>query len=120
MYRNLKQPKDRKGAGLWQFIPNTARVYNLKVGKDLDERLDVIRETDTAMRYLGALNLRFQDWRLAVLSYNAGETEVQRVVNKIGSRDAWKIINNDLRYDKGYLAKVVAASIIMKYPEIVK
>lgn len=120
MYRNLKQPKSRQGAGLWQFIPNTARAYNLKVGKGLDERLDVIKETDAAMRYLGAVHLQFQDWRLALLSYNAGENEVGRVIKKTGSRDAWKVAKSGLKYDKGYLAKVVAASIIMKYPEIVK
>ncbi len=120
MYQNLEQPKGRSSAGLWQFIPSTARIYNLRVGENLDERLDVIKETDAAMRYLGALNLRFQDWRLAMLSYNAGETEVQRVVNKTKSRDAWKIVKNDLKYDKDYLAKVIAASIVMKYPEIVK
>lgn len=120
MYKNLEQPKNRKGAGLWQFIPDTARAYNLKVGWNIDERMDVIKETDAAMRYLGAMNLRFQDWRLAILSYNAGEHAVQSVVNKIGSRDVWKVMKSDLNYDKDYLAKVMAAAIVMRYPEIVK
>jgi hypothetical protein len=124
-YINLKQPKNHYSAGLWQFIPSTARAYNLTVrsgaqtAKD-DERLNVDKETDAAMRYLGALNLRFKDWRLAILSYNAGEVAVQNQMDKIQNRNPWRVAKSGLNYDKDYLARVIAASIVMKYPKLVK
>ncbi len=120
LYQNIEKSNIKSAAGMWQFIPSTARAYNLRVDSKIDERLDIGKETDAAMRYLGALNLRFQDWRLALLSYNAGETAVQNAIYKIKSRDPWIVANSDIKYDRGYLAKVVAAAIIMKYPEIVK
>ena len=107
-----------RSAGMWQFIPGTARNYNLIVNDKLDERMDIPMATDAAMRYLGALFLRFKDWRLAILSYNAGEGRVQRGIVRTGGRDVWKIIDAGFGGDPGYLAKVMAGAILMRYPSL--
>jgi hypothetical protein len=113
------QNDSRRGsAGLWRFIEATARHYNLRVDDQVDERLDAEKETDAAMRYLGANYLRFQDWQLAVLAYNVGESHLQNAIDETGSRDAWKLIEAGTENDAGYLAKVMAAVIILKNPEI--
>ena len=82
-YQNLAQsPHPQHSAGVWQFTPQTARNYGMRVDKEVDERLNAEKETDSACRYLGALNLRFQDWELAVMAYNAGEFKVQAGVRR--------------------------------------
>lgn len=118
-YRNLPASnKVAHGAGLWMFIKPTARNYGLKINKDLDQRLDTALETDAAMRLLSALNLRFRDWGLALLGYNAGEGAVQKGIEATNSRNVWTLIQAGHENDPSYVAKIVAANLVMKNPQL--
>ena len=108
------------GAALWGFISTTARRYGLRVDANVDERLDATAETDAAMRYLISNNLGFRDWRLAITAYNVGENAVEAAIEKSGSRDAWTLIRGGLENDRAYLAKVMAAILIMRDPDSAK
>lgn len=114
---NLKAPH---AAGLWQFIPQTARNYSLRVDKESDQRLDPTTATDAAARLLSALHLQFQDWNLALLAYNAGSNAVMKKIELAGKRDAWELLEEGAPGDKNYLHKVMAMIIIMKNPQILK
>ena len=118
-YQNLaSNNKVGWGAGLWMFIKQSARRYGLRVDNQVDERLDIEKETDAAMRYLKSDFYRFQDWQLSLLSYNMGENAVQKAIEKTGSRDAWVLIRQGFENDHDYLAELMAAIIIMKNPEL--
>jgi membrane-bound lytic murein transglycosylase D len=122
-YQNLAESEGHpstKAAGIWQFIPSTARNYGLKVDSEKDERLDIALLTDAAMRYLQSNNLRFKDWHLSALSYNMGETAVQKGMVALGTRDAWTLIRNGYEGDKDYLPKLMAAILIMNNPASVQ
>lgn len=122
-YQNLAQgagSPTNKSAGLWQFIPQTARNYGLRVDTQKDERLDTLMLTDAAMRYLQANNLRFKDWHLSLMAYNMGENAVQKAMTDLDTRDAWTLIRNGREGDKDYLAKFVAAVLIMRNPDSVE
>ncbi|MGZ3818802.1 MAG: transglycosylase SLT domain-containing protein, partial [Bdellovibrio sp.] len=106
------------GAGLWMFIESTARNYGLRVDSVVDERLNPEILTDAAMRYISANYSRFKDYQLAMMGYNIGENKVQEGINKLGSRDAWYLTRNGYEGDK-YLARVMAAVLIMKNPDLV-
>ena len=101
-------------AGIWQFIPNTARVYGLRVDEELDERLDQERETSAAFRYLASNQARFGDWLLAVMAYNTGEKALEAAIAKHGTRDPWKLIELGFEGDQGYLARFMAGVLILK------
>jgi membrane-bound lytic murein transglycosylase D len=120
-YQNLSEQSNNpvKAAGLWQFIPSTARNYGLRVDSEKDDRLDVHLITDAAMRYLQSNNLRFKDWQLSALAYNMGEGAVQKGIDALDSRDAWTLIRNGYEGDKDYLAKLMAAILIMNNPQSV-
>lgn len=120
-YRNLTEEESNTGlkaAGLWQFIPSTARNFGLRVDKNIDERLDVPLASDASMRLLLANKIRFKDWWLSIMAYNMGSTAVQKGIDETGSRDAWMLIRSGHEGDKNYLAKFMAAAIILKNPEI--
>lgn len=120
-YDNLGETNRRGwGAGIWMFIKNTARTYGLKVNSNVDERLDVDLESAAAMRYLKANFDRFGDWNLALLAYNIGENRVDKAIADIGSRDAWELVRGGHQGDGGYLAKVIAAVLIMKNPQVLE
>jgi hypothetical protein len=112
-------PKSR-AAGVWQFIPATARTFGLRVDENVDERLDVEKETDAAFRYLESNKLRFNDWLLGVMSYNMGERSLAAAIETTGTRDAWKLVELGFEGDARYLAKFMAALLILKNPEVLK
>lgn len=65
-------------AGIWQFMPDTARRYGLTVDEYVDERLDFKKSTDAAMRYLQDLHSLFGNWTMVAAAYNRGENGLQR------------------------------------------
>jgi membrane-bound lytic murein transglycosylase D len=74
-------------AGLWQFMPRTARGHGLVVGRFVDERRDPIRATRAAAQYLRAAYARLGNWPLAITSYNHGVGGVASKVAKAGTSD---------------------------------
>jgi hypothetical protein len=84
-----------QAVGMWQFVPATARRFGL-ISDQGDFRTDLLRSTRTAATYLRFLHDQFQDWRLALAAYNAGEERVAEAIRKAGSRDFSNIANRHL------------------------
>lgn len=65
-------------AGIWQFMPRTARVYKMAVGRYVDERRDPIKATRAAAKYLKTAYDALGSWPLAIVSYNHGVGGVRK------------------------------------------
>jgi len=101
-----------KGAlGLWQLMPATARRYGLVVTPSRDERLDIVKSTVGAARYLRDLYQQFGSWPLALAAYNAGEEALQRAVERAGTRDFVQISSLRLlpQETRNYVPAVLSA-----------
>lgn len=81
---NALSPKGARG--LWQLMPDTARRYGLRVGDEVDDRLDPLKSTHAAIQYLRDLYDMFHDWSLTLAAYNAGENRIQSVMDRTGIR----------------------------------
>lgn len=105
--------------GLWQFIPGTARDYDLRMDWWVDERQDPAHALGAAITYLSRLHREFGDWRLAWAGYNTGEGRVRSVVKAHGTRDFWELAEKDAWFSEteNYVPKIMAAAIIAKHPE---
>ena len=106
-------------AGLWQFMPGTARNYGLRVDSWVDERRDPEKATRAAVSYLKFLYKRFGDWQLAVAAYNAGEGKIERGLKKYKVKNFWELAAQDYLplETKRYVPKLIAAIIIAHEPE---
>jgi membrane-bound lytic murein transglycosylase D len=72
-----------QAAGLWQFVPVTAKEYGLQRSSSFDARRDLIASTNSAISLLQNLNKRFDgDWLLTLAAYNAGEGRVRKAIEK--------------------------------------
>jgi len=105
--------------GPWQFISSTGQLMGLKHDWWYDERRDIEKSTRAAARFLKDLYGRFDDWYLALASYNAGPGKVSRAIKKYNTRDFWKLCKG--RYlspeTKAYVPKMLAVVQIAKQPE---
>lgn len=81
-----------KGAlGPWQLMPDEAKRFGLKMGKDNDERTSFSKSTGVAAKILKELYDDFGDWLLVIAAYNAGESRVRQALKKAGSDNFWDI-----------------------------
>jgi membrane-bound lytic murein transglycosylase D len=118
-WRNLKPQPPDTGVGLWQFVGPTARAYGLRVDANVDERLEPAKATDAAMRLLAAHRRRFRSWALSVVAYNGGEGATRRAIARVG-RDPWKVVAAGAETERGYLAKVFAAALVLAEPTLLR
>lgn len=71
----------RGAAGMWQFMPGTARRLGLRVDATIDDRRGFSRATRAALDHLAELATRYNgDWLLAVAAYNCGAGCVDRAI----------------------------------------
>ena len=105
-------------AGLWQFMYNTGRVYDLDVNSVLDERRDPIKSSYAAARYLSDLHRVFDDWTLAIAAYNCGPGNINKAIARSGGkRNFWEIYYNLPRETRGYIPSLIAVIYVMHYYE---
>ena len=78
-------------AGLWQFMPSTARRF-LTIDRAVDDRLDPFRATEAAAQLL-AYNYRILGtWPLAITAYNHGLAGVMRAIAAEGTKNIVTIV----------------------------
>ncbi len=108
-----------RAVGLWQFMKGTARDYNLKIDRYVDERRHAEKSTKAAIRYLSDLYGQFGDWHLAVAAYNAGPGKIRYGLRKFKVKTFWELAEKRyLRLEtKRYVPKLIAAILIAKEPE---
>lgn len=103
-------------AGPWQFIPESAHAWDLRVSFWVDERRDFVKSTHAAARYLNHLHGRWNDWYLAWAAYNGSPERIGRMVKERGTTDFWVLAGGeDLPEEtRRYVPKILAAALIAK------
>jgi len=93
--------------GLFQLKPDTARRFGLSLSPE-DERLYPEDNARASAQYLKYLHDRFQDWRLAIAGFNAGEKTVQKLLDRYHTRDYSKIARRLPAETQMYVPRVEA------------
>lgn len=108
--------RSRAGAvGLWQFMYATGKMYDLHQNSYMDERMDPIKSTEAALKYLKYLYGIYHKWDLALAAYNCGPGNVNRAMRRSGSTDGnyWDLYAYLPRETRGYVPAFIAVNYIM-------
>lgn len=104
--------------GLWQFVYFTGRSYGLQVDWYVDDRMDPVKSTEAAAKYMKSLYNMFGDWELALAAYNCGPGNVRKAIRRSGNKKKfWDIYNYLPRETRGYVPQFVAIAYAFNYAE---
>lgn len=101
--------------GFWQFMPQTARDYGLEVNGDIDERLHLIKATESATAYLTDAYSEFGNWTLAAAAYNAGVQRIKTSLEEQQTNSYYGLFLNE--ETSRYMYRMLATKLIFKSPE---
>src|SRR4029079_15028690 len=105
-------------SGLWQFIPGTARMYDLKQNAYIDERNSFEQATRASARHLKDLANRYNgNWELAMAAYNTGAGNIDRAISRAGTANFWMIYPYIAQETRNYVPNILAVILIAKKPE---
>jgi len=106
----------RQGAmGFWQFMPSTGQKYGLTIDSLKDERRNIFRSTEAAIRYFKELREEFGSWTLAAAAYNMGE---QGLMSEILEQRTDNYYELYLPLEtQGFLFRILAIKLIITQPE---
>ena len=103
-------------AGLWQFMPATGKLFGLEINSLVDERMDVVKSTEAACRFLSNMYSIYQDWNLVIAAYNCGSGNVNKAIRRAGGkRDFWSIYPYLPTETRNYVPIFIAANYAMNY-----
>jgi hypothetical protein len=104
--------------GLWQFMPESARAYGLRVEEgEIDERLSPMKSTDAAVHFLTDLQRELGAWDLALAAYNMGPYGVLSRITQYGHQPGfWDLANGGYLPDEtaGYVPAIEAYAIVLQ------
>jgi membrane-bound lytic murein transglycosylase D len=109
-----------RALGMWQFISSTGYRYGLKRDRYIDERMDFVKATRAAVRYLIELHSFFGDWSTALAAYNCGEARVQNVIRtqQIDYLDNFWDLYRQLPWETArFVPRFMATLLIINNPE---
>ena len=101
--------------GLWQFMPEGARIYGLRQDRWVDERKDPLRSTIAVVDYWKDLYQRFGDWQIAMGAFNVGYGAMLRSIARYNTNDYYQLCEyeNGLPWETClYTPKVLATAIV--------
>ena len=111
----LKAGVSPKGAsGFWQFMPQTARDFGLRVNEDVDDRDNIQKSTVAAAKYIKSLYREFNSWTLAAAAYNIGEGRLKRQIYSQSQDNYFKMKLN--RETASYVYKLISFKEIIENP----
>ncbi len=103
--------------GVWQFMPETGRLFGLTQDRWADQRLNVPLATEAAADYLADLHKRFGTWELAMASYNMGYGGVISALRRYNTNDYWALsrAEGSLPWETTlYVPKILALAVLGK------
>lgn len=101
-------------AGYWQFIPSTAKEYNLRVDDEIDERYHVEKSTEAACQFFNESYKQLNNWTLVAASFNMGVNGVKRQLIRQEVKSYYDLLLNE--ETARYVFRILAMKEILEDP----
>jgi len=111
---NQRAYSPAKAAGMWQFIPSTAKEYGLEVNDYVDERYHIGKATAAACRYFRKAYSRYGNWESVAASYNGGMSRISKELESQGADSSFDIYLTE--ETSRYMFRILAIKLLMENP----
>lgn len=102
--------------GFWQFMPFTAKEFDLEINNEVDERLHIEKSTRAACAYIRNAHDTLKDWLLTAASYNRGIGGVRQDMKWQGTSHYF---DTDMNSETGrYTFRILAVKLIFENPDL--
>lgn len=81
--------------GLWQLMPFTAKINGCKITEYVDERMEIMKATEAAIKFILHLKATFNNWDLILAAYNGGGNYLLQQMRKYRSDNFWEFSKKD-------------------------
>ncbi len=108
---NVKAYSKVGAAGIWQFMPATARQY-MRLNEVVDDRRDPLFSTEAAARHLAEDYRVLKSWPLAITAYNHGRGGLLKGMRALNTRNLADLIQHYESPNFGFASKNFYASFL--------
>ncbi len=104
--------------GLWQFIPEAARAYHLRIIPDqVDERHSPQKSTEAAIAFLSDMYAKLKSWDLVFAGYNCGPFGIMARLERVEGENVgfWELVDAGMLPDEtaNYAPTIQAIALIL-------
>jgi membrane-bound lytic murein transglycosylase D len=111
-FKNVVSSKE--AVGFWQLKESTAIELGLEINEEVDERLDPIKATHAACRFIKQAHREFGSWTITAAAYNRGVGGIQKA---LAAQHKTSYYDLDLNAETAkYLYKLLAAKDLVEHP----
>jgi len=100
--------------GIWQLMSDVKQEFGLRVDNEVDERYDLYRSTEAALKDLKRMYEAYGDWELALIGYNCGVGRLAEAYRRARSKDLSRVKKYLPVETQNYISKFVAFDYLMK------
>jgi membrane-bound lytic murein transglycosylase D len=100
--------------GVWQLMPDVKEEFGLRIDGTLDERLDIYRGTEAALKDLKRMYKAYGNWELVLAGYNCGVGRLGEAMKKAKSTDFDRVKIFLPKQTQEYISKFIAFTYLMK------
>lgn len=111
---NNKSVSTAGARGIWQLMRDVHEEFGLRIDATVDERLDLYRGTEAALKDLKRMFNAYDSWELALAGYNCGAGRLGQAIKRAKSKDFDQVKKFLPQETQDYIPKFIAFTYMMK------
>jgi len=102
-------------SGFWQFMKATAERYGLVINDEIDERYNLEKATEAAVKHIKDLYSHYKNWTLVAAAYNLGAGKLDKAIAKQKAHNYYDLYLNE--ETARYVYRILALKTILSNPK---